>query len=139
MYTYNCEVVRVVDGDTIDVNIDLGFGVWLKNERVRLENIDTPEVRTKDFDEKVCGLLAKARVSELTKASNIKLVSSAFKGSFGRILGDFIINDVKLTDTLLNEHLAAIYTGKTKEEIQEQHLYNRQILINEGRIILTES
>ena len=59
MYRYRCEVVKVIDGDTVDVNIDLGFGVWLKKERVRLRGIDTPESRTRDLEEKKYGLLAK--------------------------------------------------------------------------------
>ena len=58
MYEYKCEIVRVVDGDTVDVNIDLGFGIWMRNERVRLYGIDTPESRTRDKTEKVFGKLA---------------------------------------------------------------------------------
>ena len=58
MYEYRCKIVRVVDGDTVDVDIDLGFGVWLHKERVRLHGIDTPESRTRDLEEKKYGLLA---------------------------------------------------------------------------------
>ena len=49
MYEYRCRIDRVVDGDTVDVDIDLGFGVWLREERVRMYGIDTPESRTRDF------------------------------------------------------------------------------------------
>ena len=56
MYEYNAELDRVVDGDTVDVNIDLGFGIWIRDERVRVMGIDTPESRTRDLDEKVFGL-----------------------------------------------------------------------------------
>ena len=59
MYEYKCKVVKVVDGDTVDVDIDLGFGVWLRKQRVRLVGIDTPESRTKDLEEKKYGLAAK--------------------------------------------------------------------------------
>ena len=59
MYEYRCSIVKVIDGDTVDVDIDLGFGVWMTNERVRLYGIDTPESRTRDLDEKKYGLLAK--------------------------------------------------------------------------------
>ena len=52
MYEYKCEIVKIVDGDTIDVNIDLGFGTWIHNERIRLYGIDTPESRTRDLEEK---------------------------------------------------------------------------------------
>ena len=59
MYEYRCKVSRVVDGDTVDIDIDLGFGVWLHKERVRIIGIDTPESRTRDKVEKRFGLLAK--------------------------------------------------------------------------------
>ena len=59
MYEYKCKIRKVVDGDTVDVDIDLGFGVWLRKQRVRLVGIDTPESRTKDLEEKNYGLAAK--------------------------------------------------------------------------------
>ena len=59
MYEYRCKIVKIIDGDTVDVDIDLGFGVWLHKERVRLYGIDTPESRTSDKEEKVYGLIAK--------------------------------------------------------------------------------
>ena len=59
MYEYRCKVLRVVDGDTVDVDIDLGFGVWMKKERVRMMGIDTPESRTRDKVEKKFGLASK--------------------------------------------------------------------------------
>ena len=59
MYEYKCKIVKIVDGDTVDVDIDLGFGVWLRKQRVRLVGIDTPESRTKDLEEKKYGLAAK--------------------------------------------------------------------------------
>ena len=62
MYEYKCKIRKVVDGDTVDVDIDLGFGVWLRKQRVRLVGIDTPESRTKDLEEKKYGLGCK-RVS----------------------------------------------------------------------------
>ena len=55
MYEYKCKLVRVVDGDTIDVDIDLGFGVWMRNQRIRMYGIDTPESRTSDPVEKIYG------------------------------------------------------------------------------------
>ena len=62
VYEYNCKIVRVVDGDTVDVDIDLGFGIWMHKERVRLHGIDTPESRTRDLEEKKYGLLAKEQI-----------------------------------------------------------------------------
>ena len=55
MYEYNCKMVRVVDGDTVDVDIDLGFGVWMRNQRIRMYGIDAPESRTSDPIEKIYG------------------------------------------------------------------------------------
>ena len=59
MYEYKCKILRVVDGDTVDIDIDLGFGVWLHKERVRMMGIDTPESRTRDETEKAFGLASK--------------------------------------------------------------------------------
>ena len=58
MYEYRCKILKVIDGDTVDVDIDLGFGVWMHKERVRLFGIDTPESRTRDKEEKKYGLIS---------------------------------------------------------------------------------
>ena len=71
MYEYRVNIVKVVDGDTVDVDIDLGFGVWIKDERVRIMGIDTPESRTRDKEEKVFGLAAKTRLKELLGKDDI--------------------------------------------------------------------
>lgn len=91
MYTYNCIIVRVIDGDTIVVHIDLGFDTWLKNQYVRLPEIDTPEVRTRDMFEKEKGLAAKEYVEKLLPVgSRRKLYSREYqRGKYGRIIGDF--------------------------------------------------
>ena len=65
MYEYKCKIIKVVDGDTVDVDLDLGFGVWLRDERVRIMGIDTPESRTSDPIEKIFGNAAKQRVNSL--------------------------------------------------------------------------
>ena len=75
MYEYKCKVIRVVDGDTVDVDIDLGFGVWLHKERVRIIGMDTPESRTRDKEEKKYGLAAKAELKVLLDDDDIKLVT----------------------------------------------------------------
>ena len=133
MYEYSCKIVRVVDGDTVDVDIDLGFGVWMHNERVRLHGIDTPESRTRDLEEKKFGLLAKDQVEHfLPKGSIQTLVTVKDKvGKFGRILGKFKIEDHQYpTPTTINEwmirhHHAAPYFGQSKDEIAQTHLDNR--------------
>ena len=106
VYEYNCKIVRVVDGDTVDVDIDLGFGIWRHKERIRLHGIDTPESRTRDLVEKKFGFQSKEMVdSYLPVGSNQKLVTvKDGAGKFGRILGKFKIYDAKVDrETTLNE------------------------------------
>ena len=147
MYEYKCNVVRVIDGDTVDVDIDLGFGIWMKNERVRIMGIDTPESRTRDLVEKKFGLAAKDRLISLLGESPVLKTQIAkngedMKGKFGRILGDFDVYDAKtdavrpVTKILIDEGHAVLYFGGSKEEIQEKHMLNRQRLIEEGVVIL---
>lgn len=110
MYEYRCIVKKVVDGDTVDIDIDLGFGVWLNDQRVRLIGIDAPETRTRDLEEKEEGYKAKRFVeSFLGEGTEQILISKEFKGKFGRILGDFKINDRTLTQRLLEEGLVEVY------------------------------
>lgn len=151
MYEYRCKVLRVVDGDTVDVDIDLGFGVWLKNERVRIMGIDTPESRTRDKVEKRFGLAAKARLKELIGGKSGPILKTQIdkkgedmKGKFGRILGDFDVFDAnkdawrKATDMLVEEGHAVAYFGGSKDEIQQKHMANRAKLIREGLINMSE-
>ena len=89
MYEYSAEVLRIVDGDTVDVLIDCGFSTFRK-ERVRLYGINAPESRTRDKEEKVRGLAAKARLEELINLTSSKIVIKTEldkKGKYGRILG----------------------------------------------------
>ena len=140
MHEYKVNILKVVDGDTVDVDIDLGFGVWLRNERVRIVGIDCPEPRTSDKIEKVFGEAAKQRVtsllsSEATLISQISKMGENMKGKFGRILGDFkTINDQIISTTLMEEGHAVAYNGGDKEAVQAQHLKNRQRLIDEGKV-----
>lgn len=131
MYEYRCEVVKVVDGDTVDIDIDLGFGVWLKDERVRLYGIDTPESRTRDLEEKKYGLLAKKFVQTFLEGKKVKLVTREYdsKGKFGRILGDLHVDDLSLCESLINSHNAVAYHGQSKDDIAEAHLVNREKVV----------
>ena len=128
MYEYKCKVTRVVDGDTVDIDIDLGFGVWLHKERVRIYGIDTPESRTRDKVEKRFGLLAKEFVKRFVKGSSVILRTQKYdaKGKFGRILGDIVVDDKSLSETMIQEYHAVAYHGQSKEDIQEAHLANRR-------------
>lgn len=142
MYEYRATILRVVDGDTVDVDIDLGFGIWQRSERVRIMGIDTPESRTSDEEEKVFGKAAKKRLTELLQEHTILMteVNKAgedMKGKFGRILGDFKTdNGTKVTEVLINEGHAVAYFGGAKEDVQKQHLVNRERLIAEGVVTL---
>ena len=130
MYEYKCKLVKVVDGDTIDIDIDLGFGVWLHKERVRLYGIDTPESRTSDKEEKVYGLMAKDFLIEWISAGNVTLKTKTYdaKGKFGRILGELWVFDTNLNQKMIDEHHAVAYHGQSKQEIAEQHIKNREFL-----------
>ena len=140
MYEYKCKILKVVDGDTVDVDLDLGFGVWLRNERVRIMGIDTPESRTSDKIEKIFGIAAKDRLNSLLGGEAILLSQMTkggenMKGKFGRILGNFrTINGDLVADVLQNEGHAVAYNGGDKDNVQKQHLINRQKLIDEGKV-----
>ena len=141
MYEYNCNIVKVVDGDTVDVDIDLGFGMWLRNERVRLYGIDTPECRTRDPEEKQAGLYAKKVVTDyLPKNKPAILVTIKDKGGkFGRTLGKFKIKEKEdkwfwLHETMIKNHIGVEYHGQSKYDIDEQHVVNRKILKEKGLI-----
>jgi micrococcal nuclease len=139
MYEYRVEIVKVVDGDTVDVDIDLGFGVWLKKERVRLFGIDTPESRTRDLVEKKHGLAAKNfLVKEMKDADDVILATNKdAEGKFGRILGTLIgvhNNEldgemrVNINEKMVDYHHAVAYHGQSKDDIEEEHLKNRTLL-----------
>ena len=143
MYEYRCNVVKVVDGDTVDVDIDLGFGVWLKDERVRMMGIDTPESRTSDKVEKLFGLAAKSKLKELlgktaVLKTQVNKDGEDMKGKFGRILGDFDVYDAEkdawrpATDVLIETGNAVAYFGGSKEEVQAKHMVNREKLLREN-------
>ena len=143
MYEYKCKILRVVDGDTVDVDIDLGFGVWMHRERVRMMGIDTPESRTRDKVEKKFGLASKARLKDLLPIGSIQVLKTEIdksgedkKGKFGRILGDFLVDDKKCTDILIKEGYAVAYFGGSKDDVEAQHMKNRKKLIKEGIVVL---
>lgn len=115
-FVYNATLERIVDGDTFDCCLDLGFDVKLHKQRVRLHGIDTPESRTKDLAEKKLGLAAKERLKELcTGKFKIK---SLGKGKYGRILGIPYTEDGKdICQMLIKEGHAVEYHGGTKTKV----------------------
>ena len=122
-YGYSCKLERVVDGDTCDALIDLGFNVWVK-ERIRFYGVDTWESRTRDLEEKKKGLAAKARTKELlekvsSKSGYFRLKSHGL-GKYGRVLGEIFIMDKdgkqwSVNETLITEGHAYVYDGGKKK------------------------
>jgi micrococcal nuclease len=144
MYEYRVKVNKVVDGDTVDVDIELGFGVVLSDERVRIMGIDTPESRTRDLTEKAFGLAAKKRLQELlgdvaVLRTQIAKNGEDMKGKFGRVLGDFVAEDGRMiTEIMIEEGHCVPYFGGSKEETQAAHMVNRERLIAEGVVTLDD-
>ena len=135
MYEYNATIRRVVDGDTVDVTLDLGFDI-LYNSRIRLHGIDTPESRTRDLEEKKYGLAAKAFVEAYLPVGSIRKLTTVKDktGKYGRILGKFKAYDsytdawVNLNQLMIIKHHAVEYKGQSKEDIAEQHIKNREFV-----------
>jgi|TARA_Y100000034_G_scaffold114338_1_gene150355 micrococcal nuclease len=116
LYHYSAEVTRVVDGDTVDAFVDLGFDMHSK-QRVRLFGINTPECRTRDKEEKKRGLAAKARLKEMLSEEKNKCVIKTRldkKGKFGRVLGVLYVNDKDLNTQLVKEGHAKKYYGGSR-------------------------
>ena len=141
MYEYGCQVTRVVDGDTIDVDLDLGFDIIYKC-RVRLYGIDTPESRTRNKDEKVRGkLAAKFLKDAILNGKNVILQTQLkdSKGKFGRVLASVVVDGININQRMVTNHLAVRYEGQSKKDIQLEHLKNRDILIQRGLHTLIEN
>ena len=121
-------ITKIIDGDTIDVDIDLGFDCWLHRQRIRLHGIDTPESRTRDLEEKKYGLAAKAFVEKFIPLGSTALLNTKEKGKYGRYLGDFIVKNQWLCPELLKHRHAVRYEGQSKKAIKQAHLDNRKLL-----------
>jgi len=140
---YKCTILKIIDGDTVDVDVDLGFGMKYAKQRVRLLGIDTPESRTRDKVEKFYGTLAKEYLKgKLTVGEQYKLRTTKSKGKFGRILGEFFtleedleinqVVEINVNQALIKENHAVEYYGQSKEDIQEGHMTNRKLLAEKG-------
>ena len=139
MYEYRCKINKVLDGDTVDIDLDLGFNIVLTGQRVRMAGIDTPESRTKDQEEKNRGMLSKKKLSEKLPVGSWQKVqtlkSENVDDKFGRILGIFIMEDGKsLNQWLIDNNYAVLYQGENKTLVQEMHQYNKQKLIERGEL-----
>ncbi len=134
MYEYKCNVTRVVDGDTVDCEIDLGFDIVYKS-RVRLYGIDTPESRTSNKDEKARGKLAAKFLSDNILHADKLVVQTKLdkKGKFGRVLGVIVADDVDLNQALVDNYHAVPYTGQSKSLIAQMHQMNKEKLLELGK------
>ena len=144
MYEYKCKVKRVVDGDTMDVILDLGFDVH-HAVRVRLAGIDTPESRTRDLDEKARGKLSKAFLKESIKGKKIVLKTKIkdSKGKFGRVIAEVWAEFEKgslrnINELMIKECYAVKYNAENKALVKDAHMANRAILIEKGLFIPVE-
>ena len=135
MYKYKVHVTRIVDGDTVDVDIDLGFGMIYKKQRVRMMGIDTPESRTRDLEEKFYGKASKANLVKMLDGQEIQMVSHD-KGKFGRILGELFIGNssYSINQQQIDEYHAVPYLGQSKDDTKQGHLWNREALNEQGII-----
>jgi len=134
VYEYKCEVTRVVDGDTVDCVLDLGFSI-LHKCRVRLYGIDTPESRTRDLDEKARGKLASKFLQDsIDNGKDIVLRSELkdSKGKYGRVLGSIVVDDLDINKAMVANNLAVKYYGQSKDDVEAEHMINKDILIAEG-------
>ena len=145
LYKYRAKVLRIIDGDTMDVDLDLGFDVVLAKQRVRLYGIVTPESRTRDKVEKKFGLISKDYVKKRCPVGSKVIIGTHVgdeRGKFGRILGEVfaidqetnVIEETSINRKMINESYAVEYHGQAKEDIEEQHLENRGILERRGEV-----
>lgn len=131
-------VLRVIDGDTIDVIFDLGFDVQLK-QRIRMFGIDTPESRTRDKTEKKFGLASKKYLKDIVASADeivCKTHVADARGKFGRVLGEIWCNGENINSKMIQEGYAVAYYGENKELVEKQHLKNRERLLKEGVVKL---
>ena len=132
------KVVRVVDGDTLDVIFDLGFDVMLK-QRIRMFGIDTPESRTRDKVEKKFGLASKKYLKDniaIAKDVVCKTHVRDARGKFGRVLGEIWCDGTNMNKQMIEENMAVAYYGDNKDKLEKQHIKNREILVEKGIVVL---
>jgi micrococcal nuclease len=136
-YEYKARLKKVIDGDTIIVDIDLGFSIVLRDQNIRLSGLDTPESKSKDKIEKTFANLSRKAVEDFMKNSDkenliIQTLYDKDNGDkFGRILGRvYNSNKTCLNDWLIDNSFAVAYNGENKESVKPQHLKNRKILID---------
>ena len=139
MYQYKCKIIEITDGDTVKVDIDVGFNIWVNNVVIRLLGIDTPESRTTDKIEKIFGLLSKNRLAQLLPINSIQIIKTTIDDKYGRVLGDFFIDNASICDKLVKECLAVAYHGQLKADVRNLHEENRTKLIVSGIAVIPKN
>jgi len=139
MYQYKCKIIKVLDGDTVDIDLDLGFKIILANQRVRMAGVDTPESRTTIAEEKVRGVISKKKLAEKLPIGSWQIIETQKPDSnddkFGRILGVIILEDgTRVNDWLIQNNYAVPYKGENKDLTQAEHQANKKILIERGEL-----
>ena len=139
MYQYKCKINKVLDGDTVAIDLDLGFNIILANQHVRMAGVDTPESRTTNKEEKPRGLLSKKKLAEKLPVGSWQKINTLRADSnddkFGRILGEFLLEDgTNVNQWLIENNYAVLYQGENKELVQEQHQTNKLKLIERGEL-----
>lgn len=139
MYQYKCKINKVLDGDTVDIDLDLGFNIVLVNQRVRMAGVDTPESRTTNKEEKTRGLLSKKKLAEKLPVGTWQIIETQRSDNnddkFGRILGVFILEDgTKVNEWLIQNNYAVPYKGENKDLTQAEHQANKKILMERGEL-----
>lgn len=143
MYEYRATIRKIVDGDTVDCDIDCGFDIVLSNQRIRLYGIDTPESRTRDLEEKKFGKLASRYIEEHVDVGETFTLRTHKdgKGKYGRILGELVCyvpefdREMSLNTAMIQKNLAVAYHGQSKLAIEAEHLKNREILYEQGVVV----
>jgi micrococcal nuclease len=139
MYEYKAKILRVLDGDTVVIDLDLGFNIILANQKVRLAGVDAPESRTKDSEEKSRGILSKKKLQEKLPVGSWTIIatqkSSSNDDKFGRILGVFLLEDgTTVNQWLIDNNYAVPYLGENKDVTLAAHQANKQLLIARGEL-----
>lgn len=134
MYQYKCKIVEIIDGDTVKVNIDVGFNIWMNNLVIRMLGIDSPESRTQDPIEKSFGLLSKKRLEEILPVNSAQIIKTTVDDKYGRILGDFIVDNESVSASLVRDAYAVPYNGQNKADVKALHELNRKKLEALGKL-----
>mgnify|MGYP003152277494 CR=1 FL=1 len=136
---YKATVRKIIDGDSLKLDVDLGFGLTLAGSdsrgiSLRVAGIDTEDTRTRDLLQKKFGLNAKAFVVDFVPVGSTAILKTIKRDKYGRWLGDLKVGRKWLSKELLREHLCVVYNGENKADVKKAHLLNREILRKEGKV-----